>query len=82
MTRPAGGYAEGMTDGTPQQPTDELVARRAELLPEEKEAGSEVPTEQARAILEDSEARAADRDAAPGTRVEHRRVDDIVEGRA
>jgi hypothetical protein len=58
---------------------ERLVASRAELLPEEKEAGSDDPTAQARAILEDSEARALDREAAPGTVVEHRRSEDTVE---
>jgi hypothetical protein len=57
---------------------DEMVGRRAELRPEEKEAGSDDPEAQARAILEDSEARAADLEAAPGTYVEHRRSDETV----
>jgi hypothetical protein len=40
------------------QPADEArVDRRAELLPEEREAGSDDPGEQAQAILEDSDER-------------------------
>ena len=57
---------------------DDLVARRAELSPQEKEAGSEDPEAQARAILEDSDARTADLEAAPGSYVEHRRSEDTV----
>ena len=57
---------------------DDLVARRAELSSEEKEAGSDDPGAQARAILEDSDARTADLEAAPGTYVEHRRSDETV----
>lgn len=57
---------------------DDLVARRAELSAEEKEAGSDDPEAQARAILEDSDARTADLEAAPGTYVEHRRSEDTV----
>jgi hypothetical protein len=72
-----------MTDPTrgPETPIpvgDELVQRRAELNPEEREAGSEDPVSQARAILEDSEARVADPDAAPGTFVERRTSDETV----
>ncbi|HET9732544.1 MAG TPA: hypothetical protein VFP54_07710 [Acidimicrobiales bacterium] len=48
------------------------VASRAELLPEEAAVGSDAPERQARAVLEDSEARTKDRDAAPDSRVEHR----------
>ena len=45
-----------MTDG----PSEEHVAERAELLPEEQAAGSEDPTSQARAILEESQERTDD----------------------
>jgi hypothetical protein len=67
-----------MSDGpdTTEDPGDERVAARAaNLLPEERAAGSDDPETQAEAILEDSDRRAADRDAAPGTVVEHRRSD-------
>lgn len=53
-------------------PDDERVARRSELLAEEKAAASDDPEAQAREILADSEARIASRDAAPGTHREHR----------
>jgi hypothetical protein len=63
-----------------QQVDERLVARRAEeLTTDEKAAGSDRPEAQARAILEDSEARAADRNAAPGSVVEQRRSEDTVE---
>lgn len=45
--------------------TDERIAERAELLPEEVEAGSDDPDAQAEAILEDSDERVDDPD---GTR--------------
>lgn len=52
---------------------DPRVARRAaQLLPEEDVVGSDDPDRQAEAILEDSDARSEDRDAAPGSFVEHR----------
>ena len=52
---------------------DQRVARRAdELLPEEDVAGSADPGTQARVILEESDARSEDRDAAPDSFVEHR----------
>ncbi len=56
----------------------DLAARRSELSSEEKEAGSDDALAQARAILEDSDARTADLEAAPGTYVEHRRSEDTV----
>ena len=58
---------------------EERVTTRAGLLPEEREAGSEDPESQAEAILEDSEVRQADRDAAPDAVVEHRQSEDTVE---
>jgi hypothetical protein len=60
---------------------DDLVAKRSNLLPDEKEAGSDDPEAQARAILEESELRSLDRSAAPGAGkvVEHRRSEDTVE---
>ncbi len=58
---------------------DPRVSSRAELNPEEKAAGSDDPVEQARAILEDSDARSADRSAAPGKFVEHRTSEEATE---
>lgn len=58
---------------------DERVARRAELLPEEKAAGSDDPQAQAAAILADSEERLASRDAAPGTQLEHRSSEETTD---
>jgi hypothetical protein len=57
---------------------EERVATRAHLVGEEHDVGSEDPKAQARAILEDSEMRTRDRDAAPGSFVEHRRSEDTV----
>ncbi len=65
--------------GTPRaMPDDEQVSKRAELLPEEKKAGSDDPEAQAEAILEDSEERTVSRDASPGTHLEHRRSEDTT----
>jgi len=51
----------------------ELVRSRAHLLPEEEVAGESAdPEAQAQIILEDSERRTEDRNAAPTTFVEHR----------
>jgi hypothetical protein len=58
---------------------DERVARRAELLDEERVAGTDDPVAQAQVILEDSETRTLDRGAAPGGVAEHRRSEDTVE---
>ena len=57
---------------------DEKVARRAELLPEEKRAGSDDPDAQAAAILEESDERTASRDASAGTHLEHRTSEDTT----
>jgi hypothetical protein len=51
---------------------DERVSRRAELLAEEKAAGSDDPRAQAESVLADSEERVASRNAAPDTHLEHR----------
>lgn len=58
---------------------DKRVASRAGLLPEEQAVGSEDPEAQAEVILEDSEVRQADRDAAPDAVVEHRHSEDTVQ---
>ena len=58
---------------------NDRVAGRADLTAEEKAAGSEDPHEQARLILEDSDVRQTDRDAAPDTVLEHRTSEDTVE---
>lgn len=60
---------------TEQQPDD----RSRPLLPEEEAAGSDDPDAQAKAIMTDSDERAADRDAAPGSFVEHRTSDEATE---
>ena len=58
---------------------DRRVARRAAaLLPEEDAAGSDAPRQQAEVILEESDARSEDRDAAPGSFVEHRTSDEAT----
>ena len=58
---------------------DDRIASRAELLPEEEQAGSDDPAAQAAAILAESDARLDDRDAPPGPPVEHRTSDETVE---
>lgn len=58
---------------------DERVARRAaDLLPEERAAGSADPHAQAEAILDDSDTREADDQAAPGTILERRTSEQTV----
>ena len=57
---------------------DDRVASRSELLPEEEAVGSDDPEGQARAILEESEERTVDRDAAPSTHLEHRTSDEVT----
>lgn len=51
---------------------DRVEQRAAELLPEERRAGSADPRSQAEAILSDSDEREADLDAAPDSFLEHR----------
>jgi hypothetical protein len=53
-------------------------SRAAGAPPEEARRGSDDPVGQAEAILEDSEERTADRNAAPSTLVEHRRSDEVA----
>jgi hypothetical protein len=62
-----------------ERPDPQHVKRRAELLPEEEQVGSDDPVAQAEAVLEDSEARTLDREAAPGSTVEHRTSEDTVD---
>lgn len=68
-----------MSAADEQGPDPERVARRAELLDDERAVGSDDPDAQARAILEDSDERSEDRSAAPGSIVEHRRSDETVD---
>ncbi len=69
-----------MPEVEPQPDVDpDRSASRSDLLPEERAAGSDDPDSQAAAILEDSETRQEDRDAAPDAVVEHRRSEDTVE---
>ena len=53
-------------------------ARADELLPEEQGPGTDDTTAQAAAILEESDERQADRDAAPSTVLEHRTSEDAT----
>ncbi|MET0491878.1 MAG: hypothetical protein ABW000_01980 [Actinoplanes sp.] len=58
---------------------DRIDQRAADLLPEERLAGSADPGAQARAILEESDEREADPQAAPDSFVEHRTSDQTVD---
>jgi hypothetical protein len=51
---------------------DPLIQRRAELLPEERAAGSDDPQAQAAAILAESRERTEVPNAAPSTHLERR----------
>lgn len=53
-------------------PDEERVRSRAELLPEERVAGSDDPHTQAEAVLADSDERTEVPDAAPDTVLERR----------
>lgn len=68
-----------MTDERHPSVDEDRVDGRADLLPEEQAPGSDDRDAQAAAILEDSEARQLDRDAAPDAVVEHRRSEDTVD---
>jgi hypothetical protein len=57
---------------------DRVHRRAANLLPEEEKVGSDDPLRQAAAILDESDERQRDRDASPGTHLEHRRSEDTV----
>ena len=57
---------------------ERVATRAAQLVGEEDDVSSGDAKTQARAILEDSEMRTRDRDAAPGSFVEHRRSEDTV----
>ena len=64
---------------TPPMADDRIDRRAAHLLPEEDAAGgSDRPRAQAEAILEESDERQADRDAAPDSLVEHRTSDEAT----
>ena len=78
MTRTAVGYVRAMTDDARTE-DDDRIATRAELLREEKAAGSDDPEAQAEAILDESEERIASRDVAPSTHLEHRTSEDATE---
>lgn len=56
-----------------ERPDEDRIESRAELLPEERAAGSEVPREQAEEILEESDERTADPE---GTRRESTQTPD------
>lgn len=57
---------------------EERIRGRAELLPEERAAGSDDPEGQAEALLRDSDVRTHVPDAAPDTQLERRRSEDTV----
>ena len=59
-------------------PTEEDVATRADLLPEEQAVGSDDPEAQAAIVLEDSVRRTEEPNAAPTTHLERRSSEDTV----
>jgi hypothetical protein len=74
FTRPRPGYSISMTD-------DRTDRRAADLLPEERAAGSDDPQAQAAAILADSDDREDRPNAAPDTFLERRSSEETVEVR-
>jgi hypothetical protein len=76
----ATGIAKRMPTPRSQDDADDArVSSRSELLPEEEAAGSDDPAGQAAAILEDSDQRIADRDAAPSATVEKRSSEEVTD---
>ncbi|MDO3702137.1 hypothetical protein Q3W71_10655 [Micromonospora sp. C28SCA-DRY-2] len=63
---------------THEQSDQERVESRAHLLPEEATVGSDDPVAQADAILDESDIREEDRNAAPDTVLEQRTSDQTV----
>jgi hypothetical protein len=63
----------------PDQEDEERVRSRAELLPEERNAGSDDPRAQAEAVLADSDERTEVPNAAPDTVLERRSSDEAAE---
>jgi hypothetical protein len=57
---------------------DQTESRASHLLPEERAVGSDDPQAQAEAILDESDLRAADREATPDTVLERRTSQDAV----
>jgi hypothetical protein len=57
---------------------DRVQQRAADLLPEERSAGSADPQAQAEAVLADSDEREADVDAAPDSFLEHRTAEQVA----
>ncbi|MGC9666971.1 hypothetical protein ACNTMW_10505 [Planosporangium sp. 12N6] len=64
--------------GLSDEPFDRVDSRAADLLPEERVAGSDDPHAQAAEILRDSDIRESDLDAAPDSFVEHRTSEQTV----
>jgi hypothetical protein len=69
---------DGAADRSDSASHDRVEQRAADLLPEEAAAGSVDPRAQAEAILEESDEREADTEAAPDSFVEHRTSDQTV----
>ncbi|MEV4543858.1 hypothetical protein [Micromonospora echinaurantiaca] len=63
---------------THEQSDQERVESRAHLLPEEASVGSDDPVAQADTILDESDVREEDRNAAPDTFLERRTSDQTV----
>ncbi|GAA2380839.1 hypothetical protein [Dactylosporangium salmoneum] len=57
---------------------DDRIRERAQLLPEERTAGSDDPKAQAEAVLQDSDDREDYRENAPDLRIEHRTGDEAA----
>jgi hypothetical protein len=75
------GYAIDMSDEDMSEvdvDEERVATRAAQLVGDEHHVSSGGSKAQARAILEDSAMRTRDRDAAPGSFVEHRRSEDTV----
>jgi hypothetical protein len=78
MTDFAGKRAPGAATADERADADRVDTRAAELLPEERAAGSAEPEAQAEAILEESDVREADTEAAPDSFLERRSSEQTV----
>ena len=77
MSGPPGGHHVSVRD-LPEEPPDDAVAERAELLPEELTVGSDDPRAQAEEILEESIERTEHPDPDESTQSGRRRSDETA----
>jgi hypothetical protein len=75
---PLVGALDAAAEQQEEQAFERMISERSELSAEERAAGSDAPVEQARAILEDSELRALERELDPEESGERRTSADVT----